>query len=71
MLELAKDNKTKNTVDFKVNVDRESVDDTLAELEEHYNELNIPNVTIRNNETVYLTMNNFNCTHEQYIKEEK
>lgn len=54
----------KETIDLKVKIDREEVDDTLDELQEHYNELNVPNITIRNNQAVYVTINNFNSTHE-------
>lgn len=60
----------KETIDLKVKVDREEVDDTLDELQEHYNELNVPNITIRNNQAVYVTINNFNSTHEEYVNEQ-
>lgn len=63
-------NENKNTIDVDVNVNREGLEDTLDELHEACNELNIPNITVRNNQNVYITVNCFNMTHEQYMKEE-
>ena len=55
------------TVDIKVN--REEVDDTIQELKEACD--NKPNITIRNNNNVYVTMNYFNETEKEYHKEEE
>lgn len=55
------------TVDVKVN--REEVDDTIQELKEVCD--NKPNITIRNNNNVYVTINNFNETEKEYHKEEE
>ena len=54
-------------VDVKVN--REEVDDTIQELKEVCD--NKPNITIRNNNNVYVTINNFNETEKEYHKEEE
>lgn len=54
-------------VDIKVN--REEVDDTIQELKEACNDK--PNITIRNNNNVYVTMNYFNETEKEYHKEEE
>ena len=54
------------TIDIKVN--REEVDDTIQELKEACD--NKPNITIRNNNNVYVTMNYFNETEKEYYKEE-
>lgn len=55
------------TIDVKVN--REEVDDTIQELKEACD--NKPNITIRNNNNVYVTMNYFNETEKEYHKEEE
>ena len=55
------------TVDIKVN--REEVDDTIQELKEVCD--NKPNITIRNNNNVYVTMNYFNETEKEYHKEDE
>lgn len=55
------------TVDVKVN--REEVDDTIQELKEVCD--NKPNITIRNNNNVYVIINNFNETEKEYHKEEE
>ena len=55
------------TVDIKVN--REEVDDTIQELKEACD--NKPNITIRNNNNIYVTMNYFNETEKEYHKEDE
>ena len=55
------------TIDVKVN--REEVDDTIQELKEACD--NKPNITIRNNNNVYVTMNYYNETEKEYHKEEE
>ena len=49
-----------NELELDVKVNKEEVEDTLDELNEAFNEMNIPNVTIRNNQNVYVTMNYWN-----------
>lgn len=60
-----KDNKA--SIDLKVNVDDEGLEDTIDILKEA-TEL-LPNITIRNNEQVYVTINNFNTTAKEYYKQ--
>lgn len=54
-------------IDIKVN--REEVDDTLQELKEATD--NKPNITVRNNQNVYITINYFNETEKEYSKEDE
>lgn len=54
-------------VDIKVN--REEVDDTIQELKEAC--CDKPNITIRNNNNVYVTINYFNEAEKEYHKEEE
>ena len=44
-------------IDLDVNVNREQLDDTIEELRELKDTK--PNIIIRNNENVYVTINNF------------
>ena len=62
----AKNNKVE--LDFKVNVDDEGLEDTVDMLKEATDL--IPNITIRNNENVYVTINNFNTPAKEYYKED-
>lgn len=62
-----KDNKT--GIDLKVNVDDEGLEDTVDMLREATDLL--PNITIRNNEQVYVTINNFNATAKEYYMEDQ
>ena len=55
------------TIDVKVN--GEEVDDTIRELKETCDDK--PNITIRNNNNVYLTINYFNETEKEWSKEEE
>jgi hypothetical protein len=56
--------------EVNVNVNRDGLEDTLDEVNEAISEMSFPNITIRNNQVVHVTINNFNMTHEQYMKEE-
>lgn len=47
---------TPTSIDIKVN--REEIEDTIKEVKEALD--NRPNITIRNNEKVYVTINYFN-----------
>ena len=54
----------RNGIDLDINVNREHLDDTIEELRELKDTK--PNITIRNNECVYVTINNFNETEREY-----
>ena len=56
-------------INIDVKVNREEVDDTIRELKEACDDK--PNITIRNNNNVYVTMNYFNETEKEYQKEEE
>ena len=56
-------------INIDVKVNREEVDDTIRELKEACDDK--PNITIRNNNNVYVTMNYFNETEKEYYKEEE
>ena len=56
-----------NSIDLDINVNRDGLDDTIEELRELKD--NKPNITIRNNHNVYVTINNFNETEKEYGKE--
>ena len=53
-----------NSINLDINVDREQLDDTAEELRELKDEK--PNITIRNNQNVYVTINNFNETEKEW-----
>lgn len=56
-----------NSINLDINVNREQLDDTIEELRELKDTK--PNVTIRNNQKVYVTINNFNETEKEWSKE--
>ena len=56
--------KERNTIDVDINVNKEGVEDTITELKEAVDTR--PNITIRNNQHVYVTINNFNETEKEY-----
>lgn len=56
-------------INIDVKVNREEVDDTIQELKEAGSDK--PNITIRNNSNVYVTINYFNETEKEYHKEEE
>ena len=60
--------KNKADINLKVNVDDEELEDTVDMLREVTDLL--PSITIRNNEQVYVTINNFNTTAKEYYKED-
>ena len=60
-------NMNKSDINLKVNVDSEELEDTVDMLKEVTDML--PNITIRNNEQVYVTINNFNVPAKEYYKE--
>ena len=55
-----------DSIDLDINVNRDGLDDTIEELRELKD--NKPNITIRNNQNVYVTINNFNETEKEYNK---
>lgn len=63
-----KANGNKANIDLKVNIDDEGLEDTVDMLREA-TEL-LPNITIRNNEQVHVTINYFNTTAKEYYKED-
>lgn len=58
-----------NSIDLDINVNREQLDDTIEELRELKDTK--PNITIRNNQNVYVTINNFNESEKEWSKEAK
>ena len=56
-----------NSIDLDINVNKEQLDDTIEELKEIKDSK--PNITIRNNQNVYVTINNFNETEKEYAKD--
>ena len=53
------------STDLDINVNREQLDDTVEELRELKDSK--PNITIRDNQNVYVTINNFNETEKEWI----
>ena len=53
-----------SSIDLDINVNREGLDDTIEELKELKD--NKPNIIVRNNENVYITINNFNESEKEY-----
>lgn len=58
-----------NSIDLDINVNREQLDDTIEELRELKDTK--PNITIRNNQNVYVTINNFNETEKEWSADNK
>ena len=56
-------------IDLDINVNREQLDDTIVELRELKDTK--PNITVRNNKNVYITINNFNKTEKEWSKEKE
>lgn len=55
------------SVNLDINVNREQLDDTIEELKKLKDTK--PNITIRNNQNVYVTINNFNESEKEYSEE--
>ena len=56
-------------LDVKINVDTEELEDAtemIKDFEEHLTRV-VPNITIRSNDNVYVTINNFNQTAKEYF----
>lgn len=56
-------------IDLDINVNREQLDDAIEELRELKDTK--PNITVRNNNNVYITINNFNETEKEWSKEKE
>lgn len=56
-----------NTINVDVKVNKEEVEDTITELKEAVDVR--PNITIRNNKNVYVTINYFNETEKEWSVE--
>lgn len=56
-------------VNLDTKTNREEVEGTIEELKEAYDTR--PNITIRNNSNVYVTINYFNETEKEYSKLEE
>ena len=56
-----------NTINIDVKVNKEEVEDTITELKEAADVK--PNITIRNNKNVYVTINYFNETEQEWSRE--
>ena len=66
-IELKEDDTMKNGkvgIDVEVNVDDEKLQDTVEAIREVNDSK--PNITIRGNENVYVTINNFNVPYKEY-----
>lgn len=62
-------NRQDESINFKIEVDDEKLQDTVDILKEVNDSK--PNITIRDNVNVYVTINNFNEPEREYLKEEK
>ena len=58
-------------INTKISVDTEELEDAADLIKEVGERLSsvIPNITIRNNKNVYVTINNFNETESQWTEE--
>lgn len=52
----------------KISVDTQELEDATDMIEEVHERLHsvVPNIVIRNNQAVYVTINNFNCTEKEW-----
>ena len=62
-----------NEIKAKITVDTQELEDATDLIEEVGERLNsvVPNITIRNNQNVYVTINNFNETESQWARKEE
>lgn len=58
-------------INTKITVDTEELEDAVDLIEKVGERLSsvVPNITIRNNQNVYVTINNFNETEKQWAEE--
>ena len=59
-----------NEIKAKITVDTQELEDATDLIEEVGDRLSsaVPNITIRNNQNVYVTINNFNETESQWAE---
>lgn len=60
-------------IEMDVKVDTQQLEDAkdlVGEVRDRINSV-VPNITIRNNENVYVTINNFNTTADEYYDDEE
>jgi len=62
-----------NEIKAKITVDTQELEDATDLIEEVDERLHsvVPNITIRNNQAVYVTINNFNETEGQWARKEE
>lgn len=62
-----------NEINTKITVDAQELEDARDLIEDVSAELRsvVPNITIRNNQNVYVTINNFNETEGQWARKEE
>ena len=62
-----------NEIKAKITVDTQELEDATDLIEEVGERLKsvVPNITIRNNQNVYVTINNFNETESQWARKEE
>ena len=62
-----------NEIKTKISVDAQELEDATDLIEEVGERLNsvVPNIVIRNNQNVYVTINNFNETEKQWADREE
>lgn len=62
-----------NEIKTKITVDTQELEDATDLIEEVGERLHsvVPNITIRNNQNVYVTINNFNETEGQWARKEE
>lgn len=62
-----------NEIKTKITVDTQELEDATDLIEEVGERLKsvVPNITIRNNQNVYVTINNFNETEGQWARQEE
>lgn len=60
-------------IEAKIAVDTQELEDATDLIEEVGERLNsvVPNITIRNNQAVYVTINNFNESEKQWAEREE
>lgn len=59
-----------NTIETKLKVDTQELEDAqdlISEVSERLSSV-VPNITIRNNNAVYVTINNFNETEKEWSR---
>lgn len=59
-----------NEIKAKITVDTQELEDATDLIEEVGERMNtvVPNITIRNNQNVYVTINNFNETEKEWSR---